>query len=215
MLSPCCTLPETGPICTPGSISMLGTLPDLEEVKPAAPVRQHSLCRYAACTKAVPVLAVLILCSVWRPTMATIVWAVVVQNDLPTASEMMQQLINSHCTNGAAVSFAPDEVLPWAPPMCAAHVEVHHELLAYESTVESQASPPFGAVDPGQTHLVRGGCWRTLWLLVCGRETVVAADFPRTFGLLRSTPATTAMVSILQPGCSIGSHQGENKAVLR
>lgn len=67
ILSPCCTLPKTGPICTPGSISMLGTLPDLEEVKPAAPVRQHSLCRYAACTKAVPVLAVLILCSVWRP----------------------------------------------------------------------------------------------------------------------------------------------------
>lgn len=140
--------------------------------------------------------------------MAAIVWVVVVQNDLPTASEMMQQLINSHCTNGAAVSFAPDEVLPWAPSMCTAHVEIHRELLGYESTVDGQASPPFGAVDPGRTHLVRGGCWRTLWLLVCGRETVVTADFPRTFGLLRSTPATTAMVSILQPGCSIGSHQG-------
>ena len=62
---------------------------------------------------------------------------------------------------------------------------------------------------------MRGGCWRTLWLLVYGRETVVAADFPRTVGLLRSTPATTAMFSILQPGCSIDSHQGENKAVRR
>lgn len=43
----------------------------------------------------------------------------------------------------------------------------------------------------------------------------MAADFPRTVGLLRSTPATTAMLSILKPGCSIRSHRGQNKAVLR
>ena len=100
-------------------------------------------------------------------------WAVVVRSDLSAASEMLQELVSSHCTNGTVVSFAPDEVLPWAPSLRAAHTEVHSELLNYESTVVGRfISPPFGALDPEQARLSRGGCWHTLWLLVYGRETV-------------------------------------------
>ena len=155
------------------------TLPDLEEAKPAAPARRRSrLCRGAACTKAVLLLAALLLaavgvCSGWRPAVAAMLWTVIVRSDLGAASEMLQELVSSHCTNGTVVSFAPDEVLPWAPSLRAAHTEVHRELLRYESTVVGRfISPPFGALDPEQARLVRGGCWHTLWLLVYGRETV-------------------------------------------
>ena len=154
------------------------TLPDLEDnlekAKPAAPARRRSrLCCGAACTKAVLLLAALLLCTGWRPAVAAMLWAVVVRSDLSAASEMLQELVSSHCTNGTVVSFAPDEVLPWAPSLRAAHTEVHSELLSYESTVVGRfISPPFGALDPEQARLSRGGCWHTLWLLVYGRETV-------------------------------------------
>ena len=98
-------------------------------------------------------------------------WTVIVRSDLGAASEMLKELVSSHCTNGTVVSFAPDEVLPWAPSLRAAHAQVHRELLRYESTeVGRFISPPFGALDPEQAY--HGGCWHALWLLVYGRETV-------------------------------------------
>ena len=86
------------------------TLPDLEDnlekAKPAAPARRRSrLCCGAACTKAVLLLAALLLCTGWRPAVAAMLWAVVVRSDLSAASEMLQELVSSHCTNGTVVSF--------------------------------------------------------------------------------------------------------------
>ena len=159
--------------CKPSTLASRSP-PDLEEAKPAAPARRSSrLCRGAVCTKAALLLAALLLCTGWRPAVAAMLWAVVVRSDLGAASEMLQELVSSHCTNGTVVSFAPDEVLPWAPSLRAAHAEVHRELLRYESTAVGRfISPPFGALDPEQARLHRGGCWHTLWLLVYGRETV-------------------------------------------
>jgi hypothetical protein len=160
--------------CKPSTLASRSP-PDLEEAKPAAPARRSSrLCRRGAvCTKAVLLLAALLLCTGWRPAVAAILWAVVVRSNLGAASEMLIELVSSHCTSGTVVSFAPDEVLPWAPSLRAAHAEVHRELLRYESTAVGRfISPPLGAVDPVSTRLYRGGCWHTLWLLVYGRETV-------------------------------------------
>ena len=128
----------------------------------------------------------------------------------------LHRVVSVWCTNATQASFAPDEVFSWPSSMRAARAEIYRELLAYETREEGKVAPPFESLDAMQHGLTfKGGCWHTLWVLIYGREAVTTEHFPLTMRRLRTAGATTAMFSILDPGCTIRGHRGENKAVLR
>jgi len=164
-------------------------------------------------------LLLLLLCGIQWLGLGRVAWALLSEasgsESLQATASALNDVLSAHCTGGKIASFTPDEVLPWASSMRAAHPEIYRELLTYETREEGAMSPPFGALDPAQLTLTRGECWRTLWLVVYGRRAAATEHFPRTMELLSATSVTTAMFSILEPGCSIGRHSGENKAVLR
>lgn len=58
--------------------------------------------------------------------------------------------------------------------------------------------------------------WSTIWLRVWGRETEVAQrHFPRTLALVRASPLSTAMLSLLEPQRGVWWHRGFFNGVLR
>ena len=103
----------------------------------------------------------------------------------------------------------------WAPALRSEWRAVRDELLAWERRFGQGSVPSFGAVDPVQRGVAPHGQWQTLWLQVFGRETLAAQHFPRTMGLLRATPATSAMFSSLPHGRGLEVHRGELKFLLR
>ena len=58
--------------------------------------------------------------------------------------------------------------------------------------------------------------WGALWLKIWGHETRVArCYFPRTLALLRETPLSTAMISLLEPYRGVKWHKGFINIILR
>ena len=141
-----------------------------------------------------------------------------------SAQHQLHRMLSACCEGKAR--FAPDAVLPWARSLRSGWSDIRDELLAWERAVSHEVAtspevvvPSFGDVDAEQTSFMQPAhCWRTLWLVIYGHTTACAAAFPMTMSLLRaagSGAVTSAMFSILPPGCSIRAHRGENKAVLR
>ncbi len=161
------------------------------------------------------VLLLLLVASALALGLTKVIWASV-REDHVQMTTAIKAWIDASCVNSSVMAYAPDELLPWAPRMRAAAATIHRELVTYEATEVGMLSPPFGALDAEQAGLVsKHECWRTMWLLMYGRETVIAEEFPQTMQLIRETSASTAMFSILDSGCSLRAHQGLNKAVLR
>jgi ornithine lipid ester-linked acyl 2-hydroxylase len=50
--------------------------------------------------------------------------------------------------------------------------------------------------------------WRSLLLQLTGSFTTVSERFPRTVALLKDSPSTTAMFSVLEPGAFLSPHSG-------
>ena len=85
-----------------------------------------------------------------------------------------QQL--SRCCKAAHMPVLDADALPWADEVRLRWREIRDELHAYERS--GGRVPNFHELEPHQLAFAREGNWWTLWLLVYGQPTELAARFP-------------------------------------
>ena len=106
------------------------------------------------------------------------------------------------------------DALPWADEVRLRWREIRDELHAYERS--GGRVPNFHELEPQQLAFAREGNWWTLWLLVYGQPTELAARFPQTMAILHAAGiASSIMFSILPVGYGVSAHRGPFKGVLR
>ena len=123
-----------------------------------------------------------------------------------------QQL--SRCCKAAHMPVLDADALPWADEVRLRWREIRDELHAYERS--GGRVPNFHELEPQQLAFAREGNWWTLWLLVYGQPTELAARFPQTMAILHAAGiASSIMFSILPVGYGVSAHRGPFKGVLR
>ena len=98
----------------------------------------------------------------------------------------------------------------WSKDLRKHYKEIKGEFEAYANTI-----PQYDDIDSVQHILNRDKKWKTLWLRLFGRDTIITKHFPTTMRLLGPTGCSSAMFSILLPGKDIPIHRGVYKGVLR
>lgn len=122
----------------------------------------------------------------------------------------LNKLFLKHSTNDSILDC---ENIEWSKTLREHHKEIHQE---YKDFVKKYHSPALfkkqidknGEIDINEK-------WKSIILYVYGKETEYAKYFPKTMKLLKKTPSTLAMFSVMESGAVLVPHKGVYSGILR
>ena len=122
----------------------------------------------------------------------------------------MNKIFLKHSPNDSIVDC---ENIEWAKTLRENHKEIYQE---YKDFVKKYHSPALFKKQVGNPALIDiNEKWKTIVLFMYGKETEYAKYFPKTMKLLKKTPSTMAMFSVMEPGAVLLPHKGVYAGVLR
>lgn len=132
-----------------------------------------------------------------------------IHNNIYKASHIINSFFGHYCNDPAVFNC---KYFPWTQYFRNNWLNIKNEYITYSN---QYLIPYHKKINQRVASCDKNNSWKTLYLRVFNKNTLISKFFPQTMKLINSCDCTLAFFSILEPGSQLTPHVGIYKGVIR